>query len=275
MRLEITPPPRASLVLALGLVIGLATPLIARSVDAQTAPSERAVLVRGKKQVLRLYGPESGPPVVVTSGDGGWMHVGPQAAEWFARQGYFVVGVDAKAYLASFTAGVSTLSTGDVPADYRVFVDVARAGRERPVLLVGGSLGAGLSVLAASSPDLKPLLTGVITLGLPNDNELGWRFRDSLIYITKKVPNEPLFHAEDYIPSVPPVPLAGIHSTHDEFVPVDQARRLFALPGAPKRLWIVDASNHRFSGNAEGLQDALRAALSWVAEQRDAPAARR
>jgi dienelactone hydrolase len=225
------------------------------------------VSIRGTPQTLRVYGREADPPVVVSSGDGGWMHLGPEVAEWLAAQGYFVVGVDSKAYLAGFTSGTRTLTTTDVPGDYRVFVDAARRGRERRVLLVGVSLGAGLSVLAASSAHLHPFLGGVIALGLPDENELGWRFRDSIIYFTKKTPNEPTFHAADVIPAVSPIPLAGIHSAHDEFAPVSDARRLFALPGAPKRLWVVEARNHRFSGNREGYRAALAEALAWITKR--------
>jgi dienelactone hydrolase len=253
---------RLAVTLALMLACGVTS-------GAQAAAeTQREVSVRGKKQTLRLFGAETGRPVVVSSGDGGWIHLAPDVTEWLVGQGYFVVGVDSKAYLSSFTSGDKTLTTSDVPADYRVFVDVARAGRERRVLLVGVSLGSGMSVLAASDSARQAALSGVVVLGMPEENELGWRFRDSVIYFTKKTPNEPLFHASDFIPKVAPVPLAGVHSTHDEFVPLDEERRLFALPGAPKRLWVVEAENHRFSGNPQGLRSALAEALAWVASQR-------
>ncbi len=250
------------------LGLGLALALDVVSGTPVAVAQTRDVVVRGKTQTLRLYGAETGQPVVVSSGDGGWIHLGPDVAELLSAQGYFVVGVDCKAYLSGFTSDNKTLTTSDVPADYRAFVDVARAGRERRVLLVGVSLGAGLSVLAATGPELQPALSGVIALGLPKENELGWRFRDAIIYFTKKTPNEPIFLASDFIPKVPPVPLAGIHSTHDEFVPVDEEQRLFALPGAPKRLWVVDAQNHRFSGNVAGFHTALAEALAWIVAQR-------
>jgi dienelactone hydrolase len=259
---------RAILGAAACVALGLATALAAAGPEGKPPRTEKEVFVRGKKQTLRLYGDERDRRAVVASGDGGWIHLAPDVAEWLARQGYFVVGVDSRAYLSSFTSGGKTLTTADVPTDYRSFVDAARAGREQRVLLVGVSLGAGLSVLAASSAELQPALAGVVALGMPNDNELGWRFRDSIIYFTKRVPKEPLFHAEDFIPKLPPVPLASIHSTHDEFVPLDVERRLFAPPGPLKRLWVVEANNHRFSGNTAGFYDALREALGWIAEQR-------
>lgn len=234
---------------------------VAGPVSADTLAT---VPVRGKNQTLHLYGPKAGPPVVVSSGDGGWIHLGPQVAEFLGSKGYCVVGVDAKAYLSSFTSGTKTLAPTDVPGDYKVFVEAARQGRSQPVLLVGVSEGAGLSVLAASGSELKPLLAGVLGLGLPDDNELGWRFRDSIIYITKGTPNEPLFHAADYVPKLGSLPLAAIHSTHDEFVPLAEVSRLMGLPGGPKKLWTIEAADHRFSNKPQELQERVLEALAWI-----------
>ena len=55
------------------------------------------------RAALRRRG--AGAPVIVSSGDGGWIHLGPHVAEILAARGYFVVGFDVKAYLESFTAG--------------------------------------------------------------------------------------------------------------------------------------------------------------------------
>ena len=60
-------------------------------------------------------------------------------------------------------------------------------------ILVGVSEGAGLSVLAASDESTHGVIAGVIALSLGDANELGWRWKDSLIYVTHGVPNEPTF----------------------------------------------------------------------------------
>ena len=49
-------------------------------------------MVRGQSQTLRLYGVKTGTPVVVSSGDGGFVHLAPVVAEFLASKGYFVVG---------------------------------------------------------------------------------------------------------------------------------------------------------------------------------------
>jgi hypothetical protein len=84
--------------------------------DAAAQTTERLV-IRGQAQTLRLYGPGDGEPVIVSSGDGGWIHLGPHVAEVLAAKGFFVVGFDAKAYLESFTSGSTTLRSEQEPAE--------------------------------------------------------------------------------------------------------------------------------------------------------------
>ena len=225
------------------------------------------VTVRGKRQTVRLYGTPTGTPAVLASGDGGWIHLAPEVAELLAARGHYVVGLDSKAYLASFTERGKTLTVQDVPDDVAVFLQEARAGRQGPVLLAGISEGAGLMALAATKKQLQGGIAGVLTFGMPEENELGWRFRDSIIYITKKTPNEPLFRASEWVAKLAPVPLAAIYSTHDEFVPLEEGRRVVSAAGEPKRLWVVEAENHRFSGDAAGLAHALDEALAWIDSQ--------
>jgi fermentation-respiration switch protein FrsA (DUF1100 family) len=239
--------------LALGTVWGVA---------AQTSDT---ITIRGHAQSLHLYGPRGGAPVIVSSGDGGWMHLGPHVAEVLAAKGFFVVGFDARAYLESFTSGKTTLGTGDEPGDYKVLADyaAARGGSRRPIL-IGVSEGAGLSVLAATDPRTKEAIAGVIGLGLPNLNELGWRWKDSVIYLTHGVPNEPTFSAASIIARVSPVPMAAIHSTRDEFVPVKEVQSILDAAKEPKRLWIVKASDHRFSDNLAEFDQRLLEAIAWI-----------
>lgn len=234
---------------------------------ASAAPRTEMLSLRGLEQGLHLYGERGSPPVIVTSGDGGWIHLGPDVAEHLAEQGYFVVGFDAKAYLSSFTSRSGPLGVEDVPRDYAALVDFAGRGTSRRPLLVGVSEGAGLSVLAASWPALQSRIAGVIGLGLPDRNELGWRWRDAIIYVTKKVPNEPTFSVREIVSRVAPVPLAALHSTHDEFVPLSEIQALMAQAREPRKLWVIEAENHRFSGNQAELWQRLHEALTWIGAQ--------
>lgn len=233
------------------------------AVGASAPVTTTTVTLHGRPQRLYLYGQTTGRPVIVASGDGGWVHLAPHLAEQLAAHGWRVIGLDAKAYLSGGTSGDTTLDAADVPRDFETLVDVAGRSPVRP-LLVGVSEGAGLSVLAAADSRVRDRISGVVTFGLGDANELGWRWRDSIIYLTKGVPREPIFHAADFISRVSPAPIALVWSTHDEFVDRHQQQQLASLARAPARVWIVPASDHRFSDNLAALDTNLIEAVDWI-----------
>jgi fermentation-respiration switch protein FrsA (DUF1100 family) len=253
---------------ALFLSLLFLAPAILSGVPLTAQRSTDTVVIRGKPQEVRLYGRRGGMPVIVSSGDGGWIHLGPHVAAVLSAKSYFVVGFDARAYLLAFTAGNRTLSQADVPGDYETLIRYAAGGSPVRPVLIGVSEGAGLSVLAATGAGVKAAVDGVIGLGLPDINELGWRWRDMIIYVTKSVPDEPTFSAASVVADVSPLPLAAIHSTNDEFVPLAQIRRLMDRAREPKKLWIVKAADHRFSDNEREFDDRLMDALAWVRTSR-------
>jgi alpha-beta hydrolase superfamily lysophospholipase len=232
-----------------------------------SAQMSRRLVIRGQPQTLRLYGPRNGDPVIVSSGDGGWIHLAPHVAEVLSRSGFFVVGFDTRAYLASFTSGRTTVGSQQEPVDYRALIEFASSPSGKRPTLIGVSEGAGLSVLAATDPGTKTVIAGVIGLGLPDLNELGWRWRDSMIYLTHGVPNEPTFSAAAIVKNVAPLPLGAIHSTEDEFVPLSEVQRIIKGAGEPKRLWMVKASDHRFSDNQPEFDRCLMEAMAWVKQK--------
>lgn len=231
---------------------------------AARAESTTTIRIRGREQSLRLYGQRGDTPVIVSSGDGGWIHLGPHVAAVLAAHGYFVVGFDARAYLSGFTSATSTLRAEDVPDDYRAVIDVAAQGTSERPILVGVSEGAGLSLLAGTSARTRDLIGGIVALGLPEVNELGWRWRDAVIYLTHGAPNEPSFSARALAPLIGRTPLAAIHATSDEFAPLADARRILDAANEPKRFWAIQASNHRFSDNLPELDSRLMEATAWV-----------
>jgi hypothetical protein len=240
------------------VLLGLLTPAL---IFAQALAT---INLRGKDQQLYLYGSQGDTPLVLSSGDLGWAGLVVHVAQYLSTKGYFIVGFNSRAYLASFTTKTTTLRPQDVPRDYRLLIDFARKGKPLKSVLGGISEGAGLSVLAATEAELKPSVLGVLALGLPDQNELGWKWQDFTIWVTKRTPNEPAFMVEDLIGKVTPVPLAEIHSTHDEFVSLEQAKQIFARAGAPKQMWMIEAANHRFSNNRAKLDSTLLEALQWI-----------
>ena len=233
---------------------------------AAVAPATTIVAIRNRPQILYLYGSRGGQPVLVSSGDGGWMHLAPHVAEVLSARGFFVVGFDVKQYLSGLTSGSVTLRAQDVPTDYRVLTEFAALGVQHRVMMIGISEGAGLSVLAATDPSSKGRIGGVIGLGLPDLNELGWRWQDSVIYFTHGVPNEPTFSASEVAARMAPVPLAAIQSTHDAYVSLAEVQKVMQHALEPKRLWIIKAADHSFSDNLPELDARLSDAIAWAAQ---------
>jgi len=251
----------APALLLAGLALGCS---LAATGSTQLTPT---LVIRGQAQTLHTYGARGGTPVVVSSGDGGWIHLGPHIAEVLGGHGFFVVGFDVKSYLSGFTAATGPLHPEDVPGDYRVLLDFAAGGGSAKPVLIGVSEGAGLSVLAAGDPRVHAAAEGVVGVGLPQVNELGWRWRDSLIYVTHSVPNEPTFNTASIVSRVAPLPLAAIRSSRDAFVSAEDTARIVAAATEPKRLWTIDAADHGFSGNLGEFDGRLLEALAWVHER--------
>jgi pimeloyl-ACP methyl ester carboxylesterase len=256
-----------SVSVALTAVSASPSPADPRVVES-VVQTRQIINIRGHEQVLRLCGMRGGTPVIVSSGDGGWIHLGPHVAEVLSARGFFVVGFDAKAYLESFTNGSTTLRAEDEPGDYRTLIDFAARETGQKPILIGVSEGAGLSVLAATDRVNKDAIAGVIGLGLSDLTELGWRWRDMVIYLTHGTPSEPTFSVKAVVDRMAPVPFAAIHSTRDEYAPLAEVRQVMEQAREPKRLWIVDAANHRFSDNVAELDRVLFEAIAWTTVSR-------
>jgi len=187
-------------------------------------------------------------------------------AEDYAKQGYLIVGINVRQYLSAFTSGASHLQTSDVPGDYRVIRDrvLQRTALPRRIVTAGVSEGAALAVLAASDAANHQWIDGVITMGLPMTAELAWRWTDIAAWITKRDANEPSFSPLDVIARVAPAPLFMIQSKKDEYVTRDDYEKLFAAAKEPKKLVLIDASNHRFTDKREELRRAFAEGLAWI-----------
>lgn len=226
------------------------------------------VTIRGHTQHI-YYFPAGGAPlhpalcILFAPGDGGWRGAAVGMAGKMASFGYDVYGLDTKQYLESLTSP-SSLRANDVMADFRQLSEQLASGKGRHVVLVGWSEGAGLVVLAVASSEGRRYIQGVITMGLGDSNVLGWSWLDDLTYVTKTDPREPTFSALSYMEKVSPLPLVMIQSSKDEYVPLDEAKRLFGRAREPKRFVLIEALNHRFDGNLDEFYHQLLGALHWV-----------
>ena len=250
---------------------GAASVLVALFFLGSPATPTQIVMVHDHPQTIRLYGPRDdretsfGPrrTAIVSSGDGGWIHLAPHIAELLADRGWFVIGFDTRAYLSSVSDAKQVLSVADIPRDYKTLVSLARTQATKP-LLIGVSEGAGLSAAAAVDPAMNRGIGGVIAVGLGDSNELAWHVRDAIIYVTKGIPREPLFHATDILGEVAPIPVAMLRSTGDEFVKPEESDRLMRAAREPKALWTITAGDHRFSNNLKQFDAHLLDAIAWI-----------
>ena len=151
---------------ALALSVGMF--LYAFTSPPTAASSTETVQIRGHSQTLHTYGSRGGEPVIVSSGDGGWVHLGPHIAQTLAARGFFVVGFDVKTYLQGFTSTQGTLRPEDVPADYCALLEFASRGASVKPVLIGVSEGAGLSILAAADRRTHTAAAGVVGIGAAN-----------------------------------------------------------------------------------------------------------
>jgi pimeloyl-ACP methyl ester carboxylesterase len=234
----------------------------------ESTPVKNIWTIRGQKQDVyfipgRLFPKPLRPKILFAPGDGGWRGFAITIGQTMASWGYDVYALDTKRYLESFS-GKTDLTVSDVSKDFGLIAGLMVGDKKEIVTLVGWSEGAGLCLVAASSSINKGRFDGLVTIGLGPVNILGWRMADYVTYITKKIPQEPRFQSADYLPQVSPLSLWMIQSTHDEYVPVPTSRDLFSVAKAPKRFELVEANDHRFSGNTAAFFSALRKGIEWI-----------
>ena len=229
-------------------------------------PGRNVVQLRGQRQDVYYY-PASGErhgSVLFLPGDGGWRGFAIEMAAELARAGMDVYGWDVKQYLTGFTSSRGTLSQKDIQSDTATVASSLGATPAKRFVIVGWSQGAAMAVLAAASAENQKFFSGTVVLGLPESGVLGWRFADNLTYITKAEPNEPKFSTGPWLPAISPLRFGMIHSTADEYVTADVAKRLFALAREPRRLDFITSKNHRYEGNRDEFFRILREQVKWA-----------
>jgi fermentation-respiration switch protein FrsA (DUF1100 family) len=237
--------------------------------QAAAAGGATVVTIRGERQELH-YLPARGArlnrTVLFVPGDGGWEGWAITVAETIASWGYDVYGVDTKAYLVGFSH-TGTLTEAQVTGDMCALAEAANKESGGRATFVGWSEGAGLGVLATAAADSRRAFNGLIVFGLSDENVISWHWSESITSMFKK-PHEPTFSAAKYIASVAPLPLLMIQASHDQYVGLDEAKRLFSTAQEPKRFELVEGDNHRFDGNHEGFFRTLRDGLEWTNQAR-------
>jgi dienelactone hydrolase len=231
------------------------------------------VMLHGKALDLHLSAPQGGPTadalVLYASGDGGWFGAAVDMFHRIGSAGYYTVGFSAKAFLKIDRRPDTPMNPEQLAAEYEQILDTARRElRLHPgteVVLTGWSRGAAFAVLAASAQGAPRGIRGVLAIGLSEGEDL------EINGPADESDEGAATETHDYWPFEPyalmallPFPCAVIQATRDNYLAAARARTLFGSDTAKRRLYAVDARNHRFSGGKDAFDGALLDALGWI-----------
>jgi hypothetical protein len=206
------------------------------------------------------------PLLVYATGDGGWHRKDLAAYRHLVSFGYPTVGFDAHDYVTHL-GGRDSTTPARLAADYERIImtaeDSLHLPADCPIVLVGVSRGAGLSVVAAGAPRLRPWIAGVVAVALTKEEEyVKWFGR---LRRRGPRPTAPeMVEVYDYLPRLAGMPIAVVQSTRDNYLPAAAARVLFG-PDNPHR-WFqgIEARNHSFGGARAQLYEAMDRSLTWI-----------
>jgi pimeloyl-ACP methyl ester carboxylesterase len=123
----------------------------------------------GVRLAADIAGEWSGPAVLLLHGGGQTRHTWDRTASALADNGYLAISLDARGHGESSWSSDGRYSIDDFADDIRA-VSVAL---ERPVALVGASLGGASSLLAAAEEPTMPCSALVLVDVTPRTNEEG------------------------------------------------------------------------------------------------------
>jgi hypothetical protein len=206
------------------------------------------------------------PLLVYATGDGGWHRKDLAAYRHLVSFGYPTVGFDAHDYVTHLGTTDST-SPARLAGDYEAIIRTAKVAlhlpADYPVVLVGVSRGAGLSVVAAGQRGLRPSIAGVLAVALTKEEEYVKRFRR--LRRRGSAPAAPtIVEVYAYLPRLSAMPIAVIQSTRDNYLPAAAARALFGADNPRRWFQPIQARNHSFGGARTELYDAMERSLTWI-----------
>ena len=230
-------------------------------------------MLHGKALDLHLSAPQGGPTadalVLYASGDGGWFGAAVDMFHRIGGAGYYTVGFSAKAFLKIDRQPDTPMNPEQLAAEYEQILDTARRELRlqsgTAVVLTGWSRGAAFAVLAASAQGAPRGVRGVLAIGLSEGEDL------EINGPADESDEGAATETHDYWPFEPyalmallPFRCAVIQATRDNYLAAARARTLFGSDTGKRRLYAVDARNHRFSGGKDAFDRALLDALEWI-----------
>jgi hypothetical protein len=235
------------------------------------------IVLHGKPLELHLSMPQGSAKgnalILYASGDGGWFGSAVDMFQHIGRAGYHAVGFSSRAFLKIDRPKGSLVKPGQLISEYRQIVDKARTelalGADAPVVLTGWSRGASFAVMAAAEWRSSWPIQGVIAIGLSDgeDFEVNGAGDETDDGRPSAAPGHWPFQPYVQLAQLGPLRCAVIQSTGDQYLTAAHARTLFGSDTPSRRLYTIEARNHRFSGGEGDFQRGLLDAIGWVTTQ--------
>ncbi len=224
---------------------------------------------------LRLSKPSRPSPddplIVYATGDGGWFGLGTDVFNWLSDWNYPVVGYSSRSYLHNLSYVSQTVTTTPrlLARDYDSIIAFAETQLElpasTPIILVGVSRGAGLSVVAAGAGSLDRQVAGLLAIALTKQEEHVVRRARRRTTPDRRPRRSPVtIETYRYLNRLGPYPVMVLQSTHDGYLPASEARKLFGPDSEIRKLRPVDASNHSFHNGRQILYQDAEDSLKWM-----------
>jgi len=258
------PPPRirAWVVLSLAAAV-LAAGAPARAAVPRQRPEEKLLSTSSQPQVVAfVYTPRPPatlrpalPPVVLFSGEFGWVPLLQDAASVIAATGRVVVGIDSTEYFSTYVSG------NDRASDLAKFRALAneRAGRPKD----GDLILAGFLYGASTIPYIlnEPGVTGVRGAVLLSPRGKGVKVFGVGVQLRMDPPPDELIDVEKEIRRMAPLPLVFMEGKLDT---ESAAKTLDAAARGPHKLVEVEGGDKQFHDVRDGLFAVLGDALQWI-----------
>lgn len=189
---------------------------------------------------------------------------------WMPGEGFNVLALDYRGYGAS--EGQPSLAGAQRDIDAAMRALLARPGVDPGrIVVLGQSLGGALAIHYAAKGALRTRIRALVVDSAFSDYRAITREKLASFFLTWPLQWLPWLTVDnDYSPAaaiggIGPLPLVLIHGGSDVVVPAAHSRRLYALAGEPKELWIVPEAGHIQALRDEAVRRRLAAFLRRIA----------
>jgi dienelactone hydrolase len=206
---------------------------------------------------------------IFVTGDDGWSGTSAAIFKHLADEGNSIAGFSAPEIIEPVMRSGQRVSAARAAQGLKQLY--AQAKRDlgfpdsTPIVIVGFSRGATAVAFTAVHPELRDGVRGAVAIALTRE-------ADNLREPQGERPPEVQVDEQGRIQLYPALKLLGatrlavIQSTHDDYVPAAESRRLLGPDTATLRFYEIEAKDHGFTNARDKLMQELDDALRWIEE---------